>query len=45
VIQWVDKNQTVHAEIERLCYIADSAYYRKKKGESQSAKLEFVKRR
>ncbi|MFM8850146.1 MAG: DUF4442 domain-containing protein [Cytophagales bacterium] len=41
LIQWVDKNQVVHAEIERLCYIADKEHYRQKKGESQSAKLEF----
>lgn len=41
VIQWIDKNQVVHAEIERLCYIADKNYYQQKKGDSQSAKLEF----
>ncbi len=40
-IQWVDKSQVVHAEIERVCYIADKNYYQKKKGESQRAKLDF----
>jgi hypothetical protein len=41
VIQWKDKDGVVHAEIERLCYIADKEFYRRKKGESQSAKFEF----
>jgi hypothetical protein len=44
-IQWVDKDQVVHAEIERLCYIADKDHYQKKKGDSQKAKLEFVRRK
>jgi acyl-coenzyme A thioesterase PaaI-like protein len=44
-IQWVDKDQVVHAEIERLCYIADKEHYQKKKGDSQKAKLEFVRRK
>jgi hypothetical protein len=39
VIQWMDKNGTVHAEINRHCYIASKAHYQKKKGESQSARL------
>ena len=41
VIQWKDKDEVVHAEIERLCYIADKEFYKRKKGESQSAKFEF----
>jgi hypothetical protein len=41
VIQWKDKNGVVHAEIERLCYIADAEFYKKKKGEVQNAKLTF----
>jgi len=41
IIQWMDKNNVVHAEIERLCYIADKNFYHKKKGETQNAKLEF----
>jgi acyl-coenzyme A thioesterase PaaI-like protein len=40
-IHWMDKNQVVHAEIERLCYIADKSHYQNKKGATQSAKLEF----
>ncbi len=43
-IQWKDKNGIVHAEIERLCYIADKDFYKRKKGETQSAKLEFKRR-
>ncbi len=41
IIQWVDKNNVVHAEIERLCYIADKKHYKNKKGDTQRAKLEF----
>lgn len=40
-IQWVDKNQVVHAEIERQCYIAEKNFYQQKKGDTQKAKLEF----
>ncbi len=40
-VQWKDKNEVVHAEIERLCYIADKSYYKKKKSDTQNAKLEF----
>ena len=40
-ICWVDKEQVVHAEIERQCYIAEKNFYQQKKGDSQSAKLEF----
>ena len=39
VIQWKDKAGVVHAEIERLCYIADKEFYQKKKGEVQKAKF------
>jgi hypothetical protein len=41
VIQWKDKDGAVHAEIERLCYIADKEFYRRKKGESQNAKFKI----
>lgn len=41
VIQWKDKDGVVHAEIERQCYIANKEFYKRKKGESQSAKFEF----
>ncbi len=37
-IHWVDKDQNVYAEIERQCYIADKAFYEKRKGETQKAK-------
>jgi acyl-coenzyme A thioesterase PaaI-like protein len=41
LIQWIDKEGVVNAEIERHCYIADKEFYKNKKGNSQSAKLEF----
>ena len=31
-LQWLDKDGTVHAEIERLCYVADKKHYQKRKG-------------
>jgi acyl-coenzyme A thioesterase PaaI-like protein len=31
IIQWMDKDQLVHAEIERQCYIAEKEFYQKKK--------------
>jgi len=37
----VDVMGVVHAEIQRHCYIAGKDFYKKKKGDSQSAKLEF----
>jgi acyl-coenzyme A thioesterase PaaI-like protein len=37
-IQWVDKHQVIYAEIERQCYIADKAFYKKRKEQSQSAR-------
>jgi hypothetical protein len=30
VIQWMDKDQVVYAEIERVCYIGDKGFYKKK---------------
>ncbi len=42
LIQWMDNaGGVVHAEMQRHCYIADKEFYQKKKGETQSAKLEF----
>jgi hypothetical protein len=38
-IQWLDTEGVVHAEIERMIYIADKAYYENKKGVSQNVKL------
>ena len=44
MIQWLDKDSVVHAEIIRECYIADKKFYHQKKGDSQSAKLTFKMR-
>ncbi|MBP9927068.1 MAG: DUF4442 domain-containing protein [Cyclobacteriaceae bacterium] len=41
VIQWLDNKGIVHAEIERHCYIASKEFYQKRKGLSQSPKLEI----
>ena len=41
VIQWKDKDEVIHAEIERHCYIADKEFYKRKKGETQHSKFEF----
>jgi Domain of unknown function (DUF4442) len=30
VIQWMDKDKVVYAEIERLCYVGDKAFYKNK---------------
>ena len=38
-IKWMDRDQTVYAEIERQCYIADKSFYEKRKGESQKARF------
>ncbi len=38
--QWVDKAGVVHAEIERLCYIADKAFYEQKRGGRQSSRFQ-----
>jgi len=38
-IRWIDKHEVVHAEIERQCYIADRAFYEKRKDESQKARF------
>ncbi len=39
VIQWMDKDQTIYAEIERQVYIADKKFYEKKKGHTQTSKF------
>ncbi len=41
IIQWIDKEGVLNAEMQRHCYIADKEFYKKKKGDSQSTKLEF----
>ncbi len=38
-IRWIDKDGVVYAEIERQCYIADKEFYRKKKGDTQTARF------
>lgn len=38
--QWVDKEGVVHAELERLCYIADKGFYEQKKGGKQSSRFQ-----
>ena len=39
-LQWVDKDGVVHAEIERLCYIADKQVYQQKKGNTQQSRFQ-----
>ncbi len=39
-LQWVDKDGAVHAEIERLCYIADKEFYQQKKGDRQQSRFQ-----
>lgn len=41
LIQWMDREGVVYAEIQRHCYIASKEYYKKKKGETQTTKLDF----
>lgn len=39
-LQWVDKDGVVHAQIERLCYIADKQYYeQRKQGDKQQSRF------
>ena len=39
-LQWVDKDGVVHAEIERLCYIADKSHYQQRKGDRQQSRFQ-----
>ena len=39
-LQWMDANGVVHAEIERLCYIADKQFYEQKKGDRQQSRFQ-----
>ncbi|KAB7727674.1 DUF4442 domain-containing protein [Rudanella paleaurantiibacter] len=39
-LQWVDSAGVVHAEIERICYIADKAHYEQRKGDRQSSRFQ-----
>ncbi len=38
VIQWVDREGQVYAEIERNCYVADKAFYKEKQALRKSGK-------
>lgn len=38
-VAWVDRTGVVHAQIERLCYIADKTYYEQHKGDRQSSRF------
>lgn len=38
-VQWLDKNGVVHAELERLCYIADKTHYEQRKNDRQQARF------
>lgn len=37
-LQWVDANGVVHAEMERLCYIADKAHYEQRKSDGTASR-------
>lgn len=39
-LQWVDKDGVVHAEMERLCYIADKKHYEQRKGDRQQSRFQ-----
>ncbi|HAI74688.1 MAG TPA: DUF4442 domain-containing protein, partial [Microscillaceae bacterium] len=38
LVQWVDKNGIVYAEIDRLCYIAQKSFYEAKMAQRQKEK-------
>jgi hypothetical protein len=38
-LQWVGANGVVHAQIERLCYIADRQFYEQRKNDRQQSRL------
>lgn len=39
-LKWLDKEGVVHAEIERLCYVADKQFYEQKKGDRQKSRFQ-----
>ncbi|UFH55830.1 DUF4442 domain-containing protein [Spirosoma sp. KNUC1025] len=39
-VQWLDKDGLVHAEIERLCYIADKQHYEQRKSDQQRSRFQ-----
>lgn len=38
-LQWLDANGVVHAQIERLCYIADKQHYEERKNDRQQSRF------
>ena len=40
VVQWLDKEGVVHAELERLCYVADKQYYEQRKNDRQQSRFQ-----
>lgn len=38
-LQWLDTNGVVHAQIERLCYIADKQHYEERKNDRQQSRF------
>ena len=38
-IEWLDADGVLHAEIERICYVADAEFYQEKKGVGQRVRL------
>ncbi|MBD2700744.1 DUF4442 domain-containing protein [Spirosoma sp. BT702] len=38
-VQWIDKNGTVYAELERLCYVADKDHYEQRKRDNQQSRF------
>ncbi|GAB3993369.1 DUF4442 domain-containing protein [Spirosoma daeguense] len=39
VVQWLDKDGTVYAELERLCYVADKSHYEQRKRDKQQSRF------
>lgn len=39
-LQWLDANGVVHAQIERLCYIADKQHYEERKNDRQQSRFQ-----
>ncbi|GAB3693219.1 DUF4442 domain-containing protein [Spirosoma flavus] len=38
-VQWLDKEGTVYAELERLCYVADKNHYEQRKRDNQQSRF------
>ncbi|GAB3789575.1 hypothetical protein GCM10028818_58400 [Spirosoma horti] len=39
-VQWLDAHGVVHAQIERLCYIADRQHYEERKNDKQQSRFQ-----